>query len=234
LAASPENSAHTLFAAFLPDVSGDLLFAITLAFALPVAVGFMVARFRRYACGPEPPSRAAEEPFLKPFRNFATYASSLVLLLLTLYFWPARLEADASHARQELLEITGEATQMLDRANTATPPRHAVLVAYLETVARRIHNVKLEPGSAPNIVPRRTEEKILLLAALCLALGSAVYALIEHGREKKRLIEFSSVQKGKCESPDLEKIREKLSGLEKKISFELLWVSRKSHKHRHK
>lgn len=170
LAASPGASANTLFAAILPDISGDLVFAIVLAFGLPIAVRFMAARLLGYTCGSRPPLRDAKGPLLKPFLNFATCFSCLALLLFTLCIWPT-----------------------------------------------------FEPGSA--------EAGVLLWAAFCLAVGSAFYASIERGREKKRLSKFSSVQNGKCGSDDLEKIRAKLTGLEERISFALL---RKSRKHKHK
>jgi hypothetical protein len=170
VAASPGHSAHTLFAAILPDVSGDLLFAIILAFGVPIAVRFMVAPRLGDASGSRPPSVKAKEPFLKPFLNFATCFSCLFLLLFALCIWP-----------------------------------------------------RFEPGSV--------EAAILLWAAFFLAFGSVIYAAVERSREKKRLIKFSSVEGGKCESDDLEKIRAKLASLEERISFALL---RKSHKHKHK
>lgn len=173
VAASPENPAHILFASILPDISGDLLLAITLAFVLPIAVRFMVARLLGYTCGFRPPLRDAKAPLLKPFLNFATSFSCLALLLFTLCVWPT-----------------------------------------------------FEPGSE--------EASILLWVAFCLALGSAVYGWIERSREKKRLIEFSSVQKGKCASDDLEKIRDKLTSLERSISFALTELSRKSRKHKYR
>jgi hypothetical protein len=169
LADLPGNSEQTLFAAFLPDVSGDLVFAIALAFGLPIAVRFMVARLLGYTCGSPPPLRDAKGPLLKPFLNFATIFSCLALLLFTLCIWPT-----------------------------------------------------FEPGSA--------EAGVLLWAAFCLAVGSAFYASIERGREKKRLIKFCSVQNGQCESDDLERIRAKLTGLEERISFALL----RKRKHKHK
>jgi hypothetical protein len=171
--ASLESSAHILFVAILPDISGDLVLAITLAVAVPIALRSMVARFLGYTWGSRPKLRDAKEPLLKPFLNFATCFSCLALLLFALCIWP-----------------------------------------------------KFEPGSV--------EASVLLWAAFCLTVGSAFYAWSARGREKTRLIEFSAVQKGKCESDDLEKIRTKLINLERSISFALTELSRKSHKHKHK
>jgi hypothetical protein len=212
-------------------IPGELAVAFLVAL-LPFVVRVIASHLQSHIRD----TQSSLRTFLAPYLDLTVCFFSLALLILASYVWrPVPRENDSDRladAKRELAEIISEATQVFDQEKNHITPQSskAVSAAYVETLANRIRNVKVESAQTPTISRTSVKSQYFLLVALVLTVAGSVYALVLYRKQKKELKKFAGPEAYQCENGDFEKIRAKLESLDNQLRFALLPVRRKSRK----
>jgi hypothetical protein len=216
---------------FFQCIPGELVVAFLVAL-LPFLVRVIVSHLQSHIRD----TQLGLRKLLAPYLDLAVCFFSLALLILASYVWrpvPSENGSDRpAYAKRELGEIINEAAQVFDQEKNHITPQfqNAVGAAYLETLANRVRNVKIESAQTPTTSRSSVKSQYFLLVALVLAVAGSVYALVLYQKRKKELKKFSGSEAYQCENGDFEKIRAKLESLDTRVTFALLHLGRKSRK----